>query len=216
MMRSLKGSILALLGMGVLLAGCDADGISSLANFDVDVGFSPTSVGFEVDDEGKITVPSHVVTFSSAPGSVGGVATGFDVVYYEQDGTTYFLTGTPTEEQEQEDADREASTFTSRGALAHPIPAGLECVGENPSVPCRVTSPDAVLRRVQSDPVSNVITLPGLLAREILDRAGEVGTDPAGAAGVAEFTFYATTDNGVEVEIPAVVLFTYPVGEGGE
>ena len=212
MMRSLKGSILALLGMGVLLAGCGADGIGSLASFDVDVGFTPTSVGFEVDDEGKITVPSHAVTFSSAAGSVGGVATGYDVVYYEQDGETYFLTGTPTEEQEQEDADREASTFTSRGALAHPIPAGLVCVE---SVPCRVSSPDASYQRVQSEPVSNVITLPGLLAREILDRAGEFLTDPAGAAGVAEFTFYVTTDNGVEVEIPAIVLFTYPVG-GGE
>jgi len=204
MMRSLKGSILALLGMGVLLAGCGADGIGTLPGFDVQVGFAPTSLGFEVDDEGKITVTSHVVTFSSAPGSTAGVVTGFDVVYYEQDAETYFLTGTPTGDQEQEDADRQASTFTNRGALAQPIPAGLVCAE---SVPCRVSSPDASYQRVQSDPVSNVVTLPGVFAQELLARGA--------AAGVADFTFYATTDNGVEVEIPALVQFTYPVG-GGE
>jgi hypothetical protein len=192
MKRSLKGSILALLGLGILLAGCGANGIGSLPGFDVQVGLTPTSLGFEVDEDGTITVTSHVVTFSSAPGSVGAVATGFEVVYYEQDGSTFFLGS---------EAD---STFLNDGAFSHPIPAGLVCAE---SVPCRVTSPDAQYQRVQSEPLSNVVTLPGVLAQEILAR-GE-------AAGVADFTFFVTTDNGGEVEIPARVQFTYPVA-GGE
>lgn len=194
MKRAVHGSILALAAMALLLAGCEnagIPGIPGLTGFDADVGFSPTSLGFEVDDEGAVTITSHVLTFSAAPGSNAAVATGFDVTYYDEDGTPFL--GGPA-----------ASTFTNRDAFAHTIPAGMTCAT---SVPCLSSSPDAVYQRVLSEPLSNVVTLPGELAIALLARGD--------GAGYADFTFYVTTDAGVETEIPARVQFTYPVAGGG-
>ncbi|MDZ7707043.1 MAG: hypothetical protein U5J97_03940 [Trueperaceae bacterium] len=188
MKRVVHGSILILASV-LLLGACS--GIPGLGGVDVEVGFTPTSLGFEVDDEGKITVASHTVVFSSAPGSSAAVATGFDVTYYDQDGDPFF--GTVA-----------ASTFTNRDAFAHPIPAGLVCVE---SVPCRATSPDASFARVQSEPLANVVTLPGAIAVELLARGD--------GAGYADFTVYVTSDGGGDVELPVRVQFTYPVGGGG-
>lgn len=194
MKRSLHGSILALAAMGLLLAGCEnagVPGIPGLTGFDADVGFAPTSLGFEVDDEGGITVTSHALTFSAAPGSNAAVATGFDVIYYDQAGDPFL-------------GSVAASSFTNEDAFSHTIPAGMTC---ETSVPCRSSSPDAVYQRMLSEPLADVVTLPGAIAVELLASGG--------AAGYADFTFYVTTDADVETEIPARVQFTYPVAGGG-
>jgi len=187
MKRAVHGSILILASV-FLLGACS--GIPGLGGIDVDVGFTPTSLGFEVDDEGTITVTSHSVVFSAAPGSSGAVATGFDVTYYDQDGDPFL--GTVA-----------ASTFTNRDAFAHAIPAGLACVE---SVPCRVSSPDSSFVRVASEPLSNVVTLPGAIAVELLSSGG--------AAGYADFTIFVTSDGGGDFELPVRVQFTSPVGGG--
>lgn len=187
MKRAVHGSILILTSM-LLLAACS--GIPGLGGVDVEAGFTPTSLGFEVDDEGTIEVASHSVSFSAAPGSAGSVATGFDVTYYAQNGDPFL--GTIA-----------ASTFTNRDAFAHPIPAGLACVE---SAPCRVSSPDSSFVRVASEPLGNFVTLPGAIAVELLSSGG--------AAGYADFTIFVTSDGGGDVEVPVRVQFTYPVGGG--
>lgn len=196
MKRSVHGSILALAAMALLLAGCETagvPGIPGLDGFSARVGFNPTSVGFEVDETGAVTITSHALTFVSEAGSPSAVVTGFDVTYYRQNGTTPLF------------ATAAASTFTNRDALAHPIPAGISCAT---SVPCRPDSGDAVYTPAVSEPLSPVITLPGEVALEYV----AVGQ----GAGVAEFTFYVTTATGRDVEIDDVrVQVTYPVGGGG-
>jgi len=187
MKRAIHGSILSLTAV-LVLAACS--GIPGLGGVDVEVGFTPTSLGFEVDDEGKIEVASHSVVFSSAPGSSAAVATGFDVTYYDQSGDPFL--GTVAE-----------STFTNRDAFAHSIPAGLVCVE---SVPCRVSSPDSSFARVPSEPLANVVTLPAAIVQELLSSGG--------AAGYADFTVFVTSDGGGDVGIPVRVQFTYPVGGG--
>lgn len=194
MTRAVHGSILALAAMALLLAGCETagvPGIPGLDGFSAQAGFSPSSVGFEVDDEGTLTITSHAVTFVSKEGSPSAVATGFDVTYYRQNGTTPLF------------ATVAASTFINRGALAHQIPAGITCAT---SVPCRPDSSDAVFTPGVSEPLSPVITLPGEVALEYL----AVGQ----GAGVAAFTFYVITATGREVEIDVPVQVTYPVGGG--
>lgn len=196
MKRAVHGSTLALAAMALLLAGCETagvPGIPGLDGFSAQVGFTPTSVGFEVDQEGAVTIPSQALTFVSEAGSPSAVVTGFDVTYYRRDGTTP-LFATVAE-----------STFTNRDALAHPIPAGIACAT---SVPCRPDSPDAVFTPGVSEALSPVITLPGEVALEYL-ALGQ-------GAGVAAFTFYVTTATGRDVEIDDVrVQVTYPVGGGG-
>lgn len=187
MKRAVHGSILILASV-LILGACS--GIPGLGSVDVEVGFSPTSLGFEVDDEGTIEVASHSMSFSAAPGSSASVATGFDVTYYALNGDPFL-------------GSVAASSFTNRDAFAHPIPAGLTCVE---SVPCRVGSPDASFARVASEPLEGVVTLPGPIAVELLASGG--------AAGYADFTVFVTSDGGGEVEIPVRVQFTYPVGGG--
>lgn len=205
-----------LAALGLLLSAC---GLSTEVDaFEAEAGFQPTSLGFEVDDEGQIEITSHVVTFQVAPGSVGGVVTGYDVAYFDNEGEPFI--GAVDEENPQEVEDHE---FTNRDSLAARLPPGRTCTGSGeqpPSVPCLASSPDVTYQWVTADPVSNVVTLPGLVATELLSR---VDIDPetgqlAGEeiSGHAEFTFYVRTDNGRLVTLPTHrVGFTYPVA-GGE
>ncbi|MDZ7800074.1 MAG: hypothetical protein U5K81_04680 [Trueperaceae bacterium] len=214
-MRATLAPLLAFL-LAALLAGCGIN--TELDAFDAEVGFQPTSLGFEVDDEGKIEITSHVVTFNVAPGSVGGVVTGYDVAFFDNLGEPFI--GSVDEENPQEVEDHE---FTVRDSMSQRLPPGRVCTGageQPPSDPCRASSPDVTYQWVTADPISNVVTLPGLVASELVSRADTNGDGLMDSfdeiAGYAEFTFYVRTDNGRVVTLPTQrVGFTFPV-TGGE
>lgn len=189
MKRAVHGSVLILASV-LLLAACS--GLPGTGGVDVAVGFTPTSLGFEVDDEGTPTVASHELVFSAAPGSSAAIATGFEVTYYDQAGEPLLETV-------------EESTFTNRDAFAHAIPAGLTCVESDP---CRMTSPDSSFERVASEPLANVVTLPEAIATQLRDGGG--------VAGYVDFTVFVTSDAGRDVEIPVRMPFTYTYAVGDD
>jgi hypothetical protein len=203
------------LALAAMLAGCGLN--TDVDAFSAEAGFEPTTLGFEVDDDGSIEVTSHVVTFNVAPGSVGGVVTGYDVAFFDNEGAPFI--GSVDEENPQEVEDHE---FTNRDSLSARLPPGRVCTGtgeQPPSDPCRASSPDVTYQWVTADPISNVVTLPGLVATELLSRV-EIDLDTGQITGEeisghAEFTFYVRTDNGRLVTLPTHRIgFTFPVAGG--
>ena len=181
-MRRRIGWVGVLLVTALVLAGC---GLGSLSVFDVSPGFQPTSLGFEVDEEGTIDVAAHTVTFMSEPGSIGGVIEGYRIQYLDEAGVP-FVPG--------------SAGISADNSLGIEVPPGVACVS---TVPCTIMAPDAAYQRQVSEPRDNFITLPGPVAIAFLG-SGTV-------AGRAEGVVYATTDNGREVEIEFSVPIQYPV-----
>lgn len=173
----------AWLSIALLMVGCSQ---LSPAAFDVSAGFNPTALGFEVDDEGGgIEVAAHTVTFVSGPGSVGAVVTGYEAQYVDSAGVP-IVDG--------------SAGLVGEDFLGHVVPPGYVCAE---TVPCTVLASDVSVQRQVSEPLENVITLPGVVAIEIVNRNA--------VAARAEGAFFLTTDNGRDVELPFVVPVTYPV-----
>ncbi|MEX2502342.1 MAG: hypothetical protein WD336_08190 [Trueperaceae bacterium] len=181
----MKRIVTAGLGASLLLlvAGCGL--LDSVQPFDVRAGFTPTALGFEVDDKGEIEVPSHSIVFRSGSGSLGGVITGYEIEYLDASGNP-ILAGD--------------SRLLSRGSLAHEVPAGIQCEASDP---CTATSADASFAAQPSEPLENFISLPGEIAIE------QLVNPTTGARGIV--TFHATTDNGSDVSFDQEIAVTFPV-----
>lgn len=164
------------------LAGCAG---LPVAGFEVTPGFEPTSLGFEVDDDGSITVAAHTVTFVSERGSAGGVVTGYEIQYLDGAGAP-LVPG--------------SSGIAADHSLNVEVPPGFVCESTDP---CTIVAEDARYARQTSEPMSGFVTLPGPVAIELLER-GDV-------AGQAVGTFFATSDNGRDYEIDFTVPIQYPV-----
>ncbi len=178
---------IATAGLGVALllvvAGCGL--LDPVQQFDVRADFTPTALGFEVDDDGGIEVASHSVVFHARAGSLGGVITGYEIEYLDASGNP-IIAGD--------------SALYSRGSLAHPVPAGVQCAESDP---CRVTSSDSTFVERLSEPRDNFISLPGEVAIE------QLMNPTTGARGIV--TFYATTHNGSDVSFDQEIAVTFPV-----
>jgi hypothetical protein len=126
-----------------LLTACSFTPFPAL---DFSVGFEPTAFGFEIDDEGKITVASHVATFSTRTGSIGATITGYRIDYIAA--------------SEADKVPGDSTVFAS-GALNVSMRPGLRCdegVADE-TYHCSVT--DTNVRYMPGPPatVSNFITL---------------------------------------------------------
>lgn len=173
------------LGVGalLLLAGCGIfDGVQSM---EVDAGFTPTALGFEVDEEGSVEIAAHSIVFRTQAGSLGGTVTGYEAAYYHANGEP-MIAGD--------------SRLVSRGSLAHEVPPGVVCAETQP---CTMNASDASFVAQSSEPVENVITLPGTVALEHL------GLSTTGAYAIV--TFHARTSTDVELTFDNEVAVTYPV-----
>lgn len=181
-MRRRFGLLGVLFVTAMLTAGCS--GLSPAA-FDVRAGFDPTSLGFEVGDD-DITIVSNNVIFVSAPGSIGGVVTGYEIEFFDESGNLLLPDARP---------------FRAENAIAHVVLPGLSCAG---TVPCSLLESGVSPQRQVSEALS-MVTLPAMYATAVLGTSSPTGY----AVGV----FYATSDNGQHEEIPFEVNVTYPVGD---
>lgn len=92
-----------------LLSACS---FSLFPTRDISVGFQPSAFGFEIDDEGKITVASHAVTFNARTGSMGATVTGYRIDFYDLNGNEKVVGD---------------STVFASGALNVDVKPGLRC-----------------------------------------------------------------------------------------
>ncbi|MDZ7702962.1 MAG: hypothetical protein U5L04_00580 [Trueperaceae bacterium] len=177
----------------LLLAGCGQFG--SFGDIDVTPAFTPTTLGFEVSDDGTLTIASHVVTFNVRAGSIGGRIDGYEVRYFTSAGNPII----PGD-----------SRLYSRDSLGVTLPSGIACAASeaNNTAACSINDAGARFAPRDSVPVSNFITLPGEVAIEVLNQR------LVGAR--AEFYLLVTTDLNEKIRIgPFEVSITYPVEGGG-
>lgn len=180
--------LLLVLGVATLLAGCGR--ISLIQSVDIGVAFEPTAFGYEVDDDGDINVASHVVTFTSRPGSMGATIEGYRIEYFDS-------SGNPLAEGD--------SILYDDGALDVIVPPGIECEEPDAFNRCSVNSSGASFAPVQAEPVGNFITLTSsVVIQHLMD-------DPTGARG--DVYFYGVDDRGKNFTLgPIRVAIVNPVG----
>ena len=160
----------------ILLSACS--GGFTAGKYDFDVALDPGPLGYEVDDQGGITVPSHILTFNSTAGSVGATIEGYHVEYLDSSGSNLF----PGD-----------SVQYSEGSLNVRVPPGIQCpefdtapVIEN----CTVNTTGVIFARGESASSASTALLPGNIARQHLalyQTGGAVGA-------TANVTFYGTDD----------------------
>ena len=180
----------------VTLSACD--NLSGIPTVAITAHFEPTTLGFEVDDNGAITVAAHAITFVNRPGAIGAIIRGYDVEYLDPAGNP-ILPGD--------------SILRSSGSLGVTIPPGFICVDQDNAVietncdiniGSRIAGARYVTQSSESLPASNFITLPGPVAIEVL-RQNYTGAR-------ALFHFNATTDLNEDITIDiAPVAIVFPV-----
>ena len=150
----------------------------SASSFGFDVALSPSPLGYEVDDQGLITVPQHIMTFNSTAGSVGATIEGYTITYLDASGNNLF----PGDSEQR-----------SRGTLNVRVPAGIQCPPFNdaPVVEnCTVNTPESIFAR--GEPASSAGTF--LLAGDIAQQHLELFQIGGAVGATANITFYGTDD----------------------
>lgn len=178
-------TLLTILILSVVLAGC---GLLGGAGTEISAGLQPTQLGFEVNDEGEITIVSNNVTFTNPANAPSALVTGYSIRFFD-------------------DADSEIvleSNLTNVRGLSIQIPAGYVCPDAE-AVSCDLNSRIPVPRQSQPEPF---IFVPGPIAVAMLDAFAPM------TRAHAEITFFAVRD-GVAIDWTVEVDVTYPVA-GGE
>ncbi len=175
----MKNVQIALLGAALviltLLSACSR-GVSA-NTYGFDVALTPNPLGWETDDQGKITIPSHILTFNSKAGSIGATVEGYHVEYFDSSGNNAF----PGD-----------SVQYSEGTLNVHVPPGIRCppTPEGQVDECTVNTPGVVFARGESVDSAPTVMLAGDIAIQ-LQKLVTVG----GAVGAtAKVTFYGTDD----------------------
>lgn len=176
-----KIAILGLASFGLLLLSACGQNVISGASYDFDVSLDPSPLGFWVDDQGKITVPGHILTFRSKAGHVGAVIEGYEIEYLDASGSALFPGDTISH---------------SKGSLNFRVPPGFLCPiaeGVNSEVAeaeCTINTPGVIIAQGEAVQTTATFMLSADIAYQIIDRY-RVG----GAVGArAEVTFYGTDD----------------------
>lgn len=171
--RFLLGALTAVL---TLLSACS--GGFTAGKYDFDVALDPGPLGYEVSDQGVITIPSHILTFNSTAGSVGATIEGYRVEYFDSSGNNLF----PGD-----------SIQFSEGSLNVRVPPGIQCPEFNtaPIIEnCTVNTPGVIFARGEPASSASTALLPGDIAQQHLELF-QIG----GAVGAtADVTFYGTDD----------------------
>ena len=169
--------------MGVALVALSSlsacGGGFSASSFGFDVALSPSPLGYEVDDTGLITIPSHTMTFNSTAGSVGATIEGYTITYLDASGNNLF----PGDSEQR-----------SRGTLNVRVPPGIQCPEFNVDPPvienCTVNTPGTIFAR--GEPASSASTV--LLAGDIAQQHFELYQIGGAVGATANITFYGTDD----------------------
>jgi hypothetical protein len=177
---------LSFVAVVLLLTGC---GLNPFARAHFDVDFTPTALGFEVDDQGRIVVASHVVQFNSRPGSLAAWVKGYEIRYLDPSG------------QPLNDGD---SDMISTGAIDVFVPAGWTCSEPDPLWGCTINSPGASPSPQQSQPKGDFITLGARIVQRILEE------EPVGARGEVRFRVEDSLGREFFTK-PVTISIQYPV-----
>ena len=162
----------------VVLSSLNAcSGGFSASSFGFDVALSPSPLGYEVDDTGLITIPSHTMTFNSTAGSVGATIEGYTITYLDASGNNLF----PGDSEQR-----------SRGSLNVRVPPGIQCPPLEGTVidGCTVNTPGTIFAR--GEPASSASTV--LLAGDIAQQHFELYQIGGAVGATANITFYGTDD----------------------
>lgn len=168
--------------MGVALVALSSlsacGGGFSASSFGFDVALNPGPLGYDFTGE-VITVPSHILTFTSTAGSVGATIEGYTINYLDASGNNLF----PGDSEQR-----------SRGSLNVRVPSGIQCPEFNVDPPvienCSVNTPGAIFARGEPASSAPTFMIPGDIAQqhlELLQIGGAVGA-------TANVTFYGTDD----------------------
>lgn len=138
--------------MMMLLSACS---FSFFPARDIAVGFEPTALGFEVDDEGGVVVASHSVTFNARHGSIGATIEGYRIDFFDKDGNPKLV---------------DDETLYASGALNADVKPGLRCDEGVSDETYRCTINDSNVKYVTgpSISVSNFINLDEPMVEELL------------------------------------------------
>lgn len=181
----------ALAIVATLLSACS---FSLLPTRDITAGFEPSALGFEIDDSGKITVASHVVTFSARHGSIGATIEGYYIEFFDKDDNPK-LAG-------------DAILYAS-GALNVDVKPGLSCDegASDESYRCTINDTNVKFVTGPSVTIANFISLDAPMVEAIL--ANNQNGD------YAHVVFYGTDDLNRFFETqPQEVALVVPVAGG--
>ena len=176
----------------LVLAACSAPELSDY-ELNFELGESHT-LGYEVDDSGKITIEERIMTFRNAPGAKPMTITGYEVSYYDGNGTEISTKST---------ADQQPF---SRAIF---VPAGLTCDAPDPEGGCSILDAGA---RVGPSPLVQAPHAGNLLPVEIAEMHLMMSmTNPTAAVKwSAEFVFHGYRDRGEFVTRPYRVHIVAP------
>ena len=169
----------------LLLTGC---GINVLNTQGVRVGVDPAPLGYEVDDDGAISITSHQLVLNSRKGAMGATVQGYRAYFFDE-------FGDPVKAHD--------STTYSEGSLNVYVPAGIRCDNPDEELGCTVNS--AGVRYAEGPTVLSqpVFLMPGGVALameqaatfEVDEEGNIVGFDyPVGWH--VELELYGEDDNG--------------------
>lgn len=176
MKTSQKGTLLSALLLALILLSACSGGFSA-APYAFDVALNPSPLGWSVDDQGKITVPAHILTFNSKAGAVGATIEGYEIEYLDSSGNPAF----PGDSQQ-----------FSRGTLNVRVPPGIRCpaLAEGAVDECTVNTPGVVFTR--GEPASSAPTF--MLPIDIILQLQKMLTIGGAVGATANVTFYGTDD----------------------
>lgn len=183
--------VFAIIGVSLLLSAC---GLSILPTADISAGFTPTALGFEVDDEGKITVAAHSVVFTARKGSIGATVTGYRIEFFNKDGNPLIAND---------------NVINGWGALNADVPAGFMCDERlaDATYRCTVNNTNVRYMPMNSAPVNNFVSLDAPFVDAILNLY-QVGD-------YANVYFNVTDDLNRTFEVgPLQVPLAFPVSGG--
>ena len=175
MKNARKGILLSVSLTLSLLTACS--GGFSAAPYNFDVALDPSPLGWTLTPAGVYEIPSHILTFNSAAGSIGATIEGYTVEYLESSGNPAF----PGD-----------SVQRSRGTLNVRVPPGIRCPPfEDTEVDeCTVNTEGVVFARGEPASSAPTFMMPLDIAIQ-LERLIQIG----GAVGAtANITFYGTDD----------------------
>lgn len=169
------------LGVLLLLAGC-----SNLTGPYVGVHIEGGQIGFEVDDEGRITIVISNVTFSNQAGAPEAFITGYRVDFVDRAGNAF--------------PGQDSPLLNDAGIHVH-VPAGIVCADET------VVRCSSLTGGVPAEVSSETVQLATLVGDTVTSMLLE-GVEPLRA----RITFSGTQGTAGSISVVSTVTVTNPFG----